>query len=367
MVEPLVPPNIETLVPYQPGKPIEELERELGISGCIKLASNENPLGISPKALKAAQEALLQINRYPDGGGFKLRTAIAKKYNVDPDEVILGNGSVDLIELMVRTFVAPDEEGLISKHTFMSYSLSFQTMGRRFTEVETKDYRHHLDAMADAITPKTKLILIANPDNPSGTYVTKPELERFLARVPARVIVVLDEAYWEFVRAQDFPNGLTYRGRVPRFAVLRTFAKAHGLAGLRVGYGITTKEIAKYINRVRLPFNVNLVAQAAAVAALSDDEFVEKSRSYCFEALDFLEAGLKKLGIPFIPTQTNFLFVNVERDGTQTYQALLREGVIVRPMAAYGYPTHLRISIGLPEENQRLLDALAKVLSRRPL
>jgi histidinol-phosphate aminotransferase len=362
MSESLVPPNIEALVPYQPGKPIEELERELGIRNAIKLASNENPLGVSPKALAAAQEAVLHINRYPDGSGFKLRQKISKKYNADIDEVVLGNGSVDLIELMVRTFVGPDEEGIISKRTFMSYSCSFQTMGRKLNEVEPIGFRHHLDAIADAINEKTKLILIANPDNPSGTYVTRAEMDRFFARVPARVIVVLDEAYFEFVRAQDFPDGLTYRSRHNRLVVMRTFAKAHGLAGLRVGYAITTKDIAKYLHRTRLPFNVNLVAQAAACAAIDDEEFVQKSRDYCFEALDFLQDGLTKLGIAFIPTQTNFLFVDVEKDGTQVYQDLLREGVITRPMKAYGYSHHLRISIGLPEENRRLLAALQKVM-----
>ena len=364
MSESLVPPNIEALVPYQPGKPIEELERELGIQNAIKLASNENPLGVSPKALAAAQEAVLHVNRYPDGGGFKLRQKIAAKYHADPDEVVLGNGSVDLIELMVRTFVGPEEEGIISRRTFMSYSCSFQTMGRKLIEVEPNGYRHNLEAIADAITDQTKLILIANPDNPTGTYVTREEVDRFLARVPPRVIVVLDEAYFEFVRAADFPDGLTYRSRHPRLVVMRTFAKAHGIAGLRVGYALTTKEIAKYLHRTRLPFNVNLVAQAAACAAIDDEDFVLRSRNYCFEALDFLQAGLTKLNIKFAPTQTNFLFVDVEQDGLQTYQALLREGVIVRPMAAYGYQHHLRISIGLPEENQRLLAALRKVLQK---
>jgi histidinol-phosphate aminotransferase len=363
-MNPLVPPNIEKLTPYQPGKPIEELERELGIRNAIKLASNENPLGASPKALAAAQEAVAQINRYPDGGGFRLRQKIAKKYNADVDEIVLGNGSVDLIELMVRTFVGPDEEGLISRRTFMSYSCSFQAMGRKYIEVEPSNYRHNLDAIADAINEKTKLILIANPDNPSGTYVTRGEMDRFFARVPPSVIVVLDEAYFEFVRAKDFPNGLTYRDKHERLVVMRTFAKAHGIAGLRVGYAITNKEIAKYLHRTRLPFNVNIVAQAAACAAVDDDEFVARSAAYCFEALDFLQSGLKRLGIKFTPTQTNFLFVDVEADGAQTYQALLREGVITRPMGAYGYPRHLRISIGLPEENQRLLNALQKVLGR---
>lgn len=365
MIDPLVPAHIEGVVPYQPGKPIEELERELGIKGAIKLSSNENPLGVSPRALKAATDALRGVNRYPDGGGFALRAKIARKYGVTSDEIVLGNGSVDLIDLIVRTFVGPQEEGLIAEHSFLSYSWSFKVADRAFQEIPRKDYRYDLEAMARAITPRTKVIFLANPDNPTGTYVTREELDAFVKKLPSRVILVLDEAYREFVRAEDCPDGLSYRDRVPRLILLRTFAKAHGLAGLRIGYAICSPgEIASYLNRTRLPFNANLVAQSAALAALDDDDFVQRSRQYAAEALATLEEGLRRLEIGFLPSQTNFLFVDVGRDTTEVFQALLREGVIVRPLKAYGYPQHLRISIGLPEENQRLLGALAKVLGK---
>lgn len=360
----LVPPNIEDLIPYQPGKPIEELERELGIKNPIKLASNENPLGVSPKALAAASEALLSSNRYPDGGGFRLRSAIARKYGLDREEVVLGNGSVDLIDLLVRAFLGPEDEALLSRHSFMSYSIALKTAGRRFVEVEPRDYRYDLEAMRRAITPATKLVFVANPDNPSGTYVSRAELSAFLRDLPPRVIVVLDEAYFEFARADDYPDGLSFWGQVPRFVILRTFAKAHGLAGLRVGYALTNRIVAGYLNRVRLPFNVSLVAQRAAEAAIDDDEFVQRSRHYCAEALGVLTRGLQALGVPVVPSQTNFVLIEVPRDGVEVYQSLLREGVIVRPLAAYGYKRHLRVSIGLPEENQRFLAALAKVLGR---
>jgi histidinol-phosphate aminotransferase len=338
---PLVPPNIEELIPYQPGKPIEELERELGIKNPIKLASNENPLGVSPKALAAASEAILSSNRYPDGGGFRLRSAIARKYGLDREEVVLGNGSVDLIDLLVRAFLGPDDEALLSRHSFMSYSIALQTAGRRFSEVPPREYRYDLEAMRRAVTPATKLVFVANPDNPSGTYVSRA-----------------------FARAEDYPDGLSFWGQVPRLVILRTFAKAHGLAGLRVGYALTDRIIAGYLNRVRLPFNVSLVAQRAAEAAIDDDEFVRRSRHYCAEALDVLTRGLQALGVPVVPSQTNFVLIEVPRDGVEVYQSLLREGVIVRPLAAYGYKRHLRVSIGLPEENQRFLAALAKVLGR---
>lgn len=364
----LAPPNIEEIVPYQPGKPVEELERELGIKNPIKLASNENPLGVSPKGLAAAQEALLSSHRYPDGGGFRLRTAIARRYGLDRDEVFLGNGSVDLIDLLARTFLEPEDEAVLSRGSFMSYPIALKTAGRRYVEVPTREgYRYDLDAMAAAMTPRTKLVFVANPDNPSGTYVNRAELTSFLEKVPPRVIVVLDEAYFEFARANDYPDGLSFWGKVPRLVILRTFAKAYGLAGLRVGYGLASRELSSYINRVRLPFNVSLVAQRAAEAALDDDDFVRRSRDYCAEALSFLEDGLRRIDVPFIPSQTNFMLIEVPRDANEVYQALLREGVIVRPLGAYGYHRQLRVSVGLPDENRRFLAALAKVLGRTPV
>jgi histidinol-phosphate aminotransferase len=361
---PLVPPYIESLQPYVPGKPIEEVEREYGVSDVAKLASNENALGPSPKALAAAREACGKVNLYPDGSAWYLKNALAAKLGVPPEEVFVGNGSNELIELMVRTFVLENEEVLTSANSFVAYRLAAQAHGRGLVEAPMKDRHYDLVAMRGMLTRKTKLVFLANPDNPTGTYFGLEDLEPFLAAVPKNVIVVLDEAYVEFVTARDFPNGLEIRKRHPNVVALRTFSKIYGLAGLRLGYGVARREWVEYLDRVRAPFNVNLVAQAAGVAALADEEHVRKSRALVESERPFLARGLAALGGKVLPSQANFLFADLGRPGMGLFEALLREGVVVRPMGGYGFPTAQRITVGLRSENEKCLAALKKVLAR---
>jgi histidinol-phosphate aminotransferase len=359
---PLVPPYIESLQPYVPGKPIEEVEREYGIAGAAKLASNENALGPSPRALAAARQACGRVHLYPDGSAYELRRALTAKLSVEPGEVFVGNGSNELIELLVRTFVLEGEEVLTSQGTFIAYKLAVQAHGRSLVEAPMRERRYDLAAMREMLTRKTKVVFLANPDNPTGTWFGRDELEPFLAAVPKNVIVVLDEAYVEFVTASDFPDGLEVRRRHPNVVTLRTYSKIYGLAGLRLGYGVARKEWVEYLDRVRAPFNVNLVAQAAGVAALSDEEHVRKSRALVEAERPFLSAGLAALGAKVLPSQTNFLLADFGRPGKELFEALLRQGVVVRPLGGYGLPTALRITIGLHAENERCLAALGKVL-----
>jgi histidinol-phosphate aminotransferase len=362
---PLVPPYVEALQPYVPGKPIEEVEREYGVSDVAKLASNENALGPSPRALAAARAACASVNLYPDGSAFHLKAALAAKLGVGADEVVVGNGSNELLELFVRTFVAEGEEVLTAAQSFVVYRLASQAHGRTCVEVPMREHRYDLAAMAGRISARTKVVFLANPDNPNGTYFSAAELERFLAAVPSHVVVVLDEAYVEFVTARDFPDGLEVRRRRPNVVVCRTFSKIHGLAGLRLGYAVASPEIAGYLDRVRAPFNVNLVAQAAGVAALADGEHVARSRALAASELPFLADGLRALGAVPVPSQANFVFADFPgRPAAPLFDALLREGVVVRPMQGYGFPTAQRITVGLRADNEKLLAALRKVLAR---
>lgn len=352
--------NIASLVPYVPGKPIEELERELGIPKAVKLASNENPLGPSPKALAVLADAARSLHRYPDGGAHRLRGALAQRWKVSPDQVVLGNGSDEIIGLLVRAFLAPGDEAVMADQTFVVYKLEVTAAHGVPVSVPLKDWRHDLSAMADAVTPRTRLLFLCNPNNPTGTMVTGAEVEALLARVPDDVIVVFDEAYYEYVRSCDFPESLAHVMRGRNAIVLRTFSKIYGLAGLRIGYGLTTKEIAGYLNRVRPPFNTNSLAQRAALAALDDEEHVTRSRALNQQEMAVVQAGLEALGLQPLPSDTNFLYVDVGRDGREVFEALLREGVIVRHLEG----RMLRITIGLPEENRLCLQALGKVLGR---
>ncbi len=363
---PLVPPNVASLTPYVPGKPIEEVERELGISGVAKLASNENALGPSPLALAAAREAAGRAHLYPDGSAYLLRQALAAKLGVAFEEVFVGNGSNELIELVVRTFTCPGEEVLTSAGSFVAYRLAAQAHGRAFVEAPMKARFHYdLSALRARLGPATKVVFLANPDNPTGTWLTAAELTPFLEAVPPATLVVLDEAYVEFVDAPGFPDSLALRRRFPNLIVLRTFSKIYGLAGLRLGYGVARAELVGFLDRVRAPFNTSLVAQAAGVAALADEAHVARSRALVREERPFLAAGLAALGATVVPSQGNFLLVDLPgTDGAQVFQALLREGVVVRPVAGYGFPTCQRITVGLHGENQRLLAALGKVLGR---
>ena len=360
----LAQPGVQKLSPYVPGKPVEELAREFGLrpDDIVKLASNENPLGPSPMAIAAIESVLPDMTRYPDGNGFALKQALADRLAVSPSMITLGNGSNDILELITRAFVGPLHEVVFSEHAFAVYPIVTQAVGARAVVVPAKDWGHDLDAMADAITADTRLVFVANPNNPTGTWIERAELERFLARVPEQVIVVLDEAYTEYVETTDVPNGLDYLDRYPNLLVSRTFSKAYGLAALRVGYGICQPGIADAMNRVRQPFNVNSLAQAAAVATLSDDAYLAESRRINREGMAQLEAGFAALKLQWIPSRGNFIAVDVGRDAAPVFQALLRQGVIVRPVANYGMPNHLRVSIGLAEENQRFLDVLKQVL-----
>jgi histidinol-phosphate aminotransferase len=363
---PLVPPYVASLTPYVPGKPIEEVEREYGVTNVAKLASNENALGPSPRALAAAREAAAKVNLYPDGSAYYLRAALAAKLGVEAREVFVGNGSNELIELLVRTFVLDGEEVLTSAQSFIAYKLAAQAHGRTLVEAPMKARFHYdLDALRKLLSRRTKVIFLANPDNPTGTWFTEPELLPFLDAIPKDTLVVLDEAYVEFVDAPGFQDALALRRKYPNVVVLRTFSKIYGMAGLRLGYGVARPDVVEYIDRVRAPFNVNLVAQAAGIAAIDDTEHVERSRALVREERPFLAEGLKALGATVVPSQGNFVFADFPgRPGKDLFEALLREGVVVRPMGGYGFPTAQRITVGLRKENEKCLAALAKVLGK---
>ena len=351
---------------YEPGKPIEELERELGIHDAIKLASNENPLPPSDRVQREIIAALSHLNRYPDGSCFYLRQALAKKHGVAPDQVVLGNGSNELLELLVRTFVKPGDEAVVPHPSFVVYPMIVQAAGGIRVMVMLKDYRLDLEAMARAMTPLTKLVFIANPNNPTATIVTADEVERFMARVPERTIVVFDEAYMEFALGPDFPDSLGYVKQGRKVVVLRTFSKAASLAGLRVGYAVADADAVALMNRIRQPFNVNSLAQAAALAALEDEGHTLECVRMIEAGRHFLYDAFRALGLSYVPSRANFVLVDVGRSAAAIYKKLLREGVIVRPMTSFGMETTLRVSVGTPEENRRLVKALQTALGPRP-
>ncbi|PSJ38211.1 histidinol-phosphate transaminase [Zobellella taiwanensis] len=358
----LANPGVPGLHPYQPGKPVEELERELGISNSVKLASNENPLGLGPKARAAIERALPELARYPDANGFALKAKLAAKLGVSHEQLILGNGSNELIDLLFHTFVGPQQEVVYSQYTFIVYALATQAHGAKAVVVPARDFGHDLDAMAAAITPATRLVCITNPNNPTGTFVGAAELEAFMDKVPAQVLVVLDEAYTEYVAEDERIPSIDWLARYPNLIVSRTFSKAYGLAGLRVGYMVCHPQLVAVLNRVREPFNCNSLALAAAEAALDDEDYLNQAVELNRREMARYEAFFREKGLKYIPSRANFITLDLERDAAPVYQALLREGVIVRPIAGYGLPTCLRISIGLEHENQRCLDALARVL-----
>ncbi len=360
--------GVQALQPYAPGKPLGELEREFGITQAVKLASNENPLGPSPRVRQALRGALDELGRYPDGNGFALKTALAAHVQVDAACITLGNGSSDVLELVARAFLSAQSSAVFSAHAFAMYPLITQAIGARslVTPAHRGErgprYGHDLAAMLEAIEVNTRLVIVANPNNPTGTWAPAGELRAFVERIPGDVIVVIDEAYFEYVEASDYPDTVAWIDAFPNLLVTRTFSKAYGLAGLRVGYGVSQPALAEVLNRVRQPFNVNSLAQAAAVAALQDTAHLSASVALNRRGLQQYEAGFKSLGLDFIPSAGNFISVDTGRDAGQVYTALLREGVIVRPVANYAMPGFLRISVGLPEENRRCLEALARVL-----
>ncbi|WP_370280146.1 histidinol-phosphate transaminase [Pontibacterium sp.] len=359
----LATPGVQGLHPYLPGKPVEELERELGISDIVKLASNENPRGPGVQVRQAVSNVVTELSRYPDSNGFELKRALSRKFDIAENCITLGNGSNDVLDLLGRTFIRSGDEVIYSEYGFLVYALVTQAMEANAVVTPAKAYGHDLDAMAAAITERTRMIFIANPNNPTGTWLGEAELRAFLDKVPSHIIVVLDEAYTEYVALEDFPDGLNLLAEYPNLVVTRTFSKAYGLAAMRVGFAVANDAITDLLNRIRQPFNVNAIALAAAVAALNDDAYLAESVRLNSEGMVQLEQGLEKLGLEWIPSAGNFLTVDMQQDAGPLYQALLHEGVIVRPVANYGLPNHLRISIGLPNENQRCLDALAKVLS----
>jgi histidinol-phosphate aminotransferase len=356
-----VPEYIRSLVPYEPGKPIEEVEREYGISDSVKLASNENPLGPSPKALAAIGDKMAQLHLYPDGDCFYLKQGLSKKLGVAPESFIFGNGSNEIIELAVRTFMRAGDEAVMARQAFVVYNLVVQATGGNAKAVVLRDYTHDLAAIGAAITPQTKLVLLANPNNPTGTIYRREEWERFLDQVSRDVLLLVDEAYFEYVEDADYPNSLEYHTADRAILTLRTFSKLYGLAGLRIGYGVGAGELIAMMQRVRQPFNVNAPAQWAALAALDDVEHVRRSLAVNRQGIDYLQKEFTRLGLEFVPTCANFILVRVGK-GQEVFNRLLRQGVIIRPMAGYQFPEHVRVTVGTMAENEKFIAALEKVI-----
>jgi histidinol-phosphate aminotransferase len=357
--------GVRGLQPYQPGKPIEELEREYGVSNAIKLASNENPLGASPQVLQELYRHLNSLARYPDGNGFMLKQAIAKKHQIDMNCITLGNGSNDLLELITRAFVNPEHSVIYSQHAFAVYPIVTQAVGAKHLVVPAKNWGHDLEAMGAAIRADTRLIFIANPNNPTGTWLEADALQQFLTGVPENVLVLVDEAYFEYVDKPNYPDCSLWLKKYPNVIVTRTFSKAHGLAALRIGYSLAHPDITNIINRVRQPFNVNQLGLIAATVALTDTDHVLQSVTLNRWGMQQMTQSFHQMGLEYIESAGNFVCVNVG-NGATVYEALLREGVIVRPVGGgYEMPHHLRITIGTEEENFRCITALKKVLSKQ--
>ena len=355
--------GVKSLSPYQAGKPIEELKRELGITNIVKLASNENPFGFPESAKKAIQTQLDHLTRYPDANAFELKAAIAKKFGVQPNQITLGNGSNDLLELFAHTFAAEHDEVIYSQYAFIVYPLVTKAINAVAKEIPAKNWGHDLNGFLTALSDKTKLIFIANPNNPTGNFLTEAELDAFLSKVPENMIVVLDEAYTEFTHPSERVNSFALLEKYPNLIVSRSLSKAYGLAGLRIGYAVSNPEIADLLNRVRQPFNCNSLALTSAIAVMNDDAFVEKVAENNRQEMKRYEAFCQQYGLDFIPSKGNFITIDFKQPAAPIYDALLHEGVIVRPIAGYGMPNHLRISIGLPQENDKFFTALKKVLN----
>ena len=360
--------QIRQLHPYSPGKPVEELERELGIGNAIKLASNENPLGCSPRALGVLAEASEHLELYPDANAYYLKQQLAQKLGVEQDQITIGNGSNDVLDLVARSFLDASTEAVFSQYAFMVYGMVTQACGAKASIApalgpgSASPYGHDLDAMAALINDKTRLVFIANPNNPTGTWLQADELRRFVERVPEHIAIVVDEAYFEYVELQQYPDTLQWLGQFPNLIVTRTFSKIYGLAGLRVGYSVSSTELCGLFNRVRQPFNGNSLGLAAAQAALEDDDFVAQSRASNARGLRSMQQWFAQRGIDYIPSAGNFLTVRFGANSPQIYQQLLQRGVIVRPVANYGLPEHLRISVGTEPQLQRLYLVLGEIL-----
>jgi len=355
-------PYIFKIKPYVPGKPIDEVRRELGLKSVIKLASNENPYPPSPKVLAAINLAAREINRYPDGGCFLLRRILARKFNIDDDQLIFGNGSDEIIVLAVKAFAAKGDEIIIARPSFLIYEIASTLSGARLHQVPLKDFRYDLEAMKARINAKTRIIFIGNPDNPSGTYITQRQAEDFLRAVPKSTLVFFDEAYFEYVHTKDYPDTLSLMKKYPNVMTARTFSKMYGLAGLRVGYGIASREIVDILNRLREPFNVNSMAQAAAVAVLGDEAYYRKIARDVEEQRQYLYQSFENLGVGYEESFTNFILIHVGGDSSQVAGNLLKQGVIIRDMAAWGLKGYIRVSIGSASENKRFIKTLKEIL-----
>ena len=355
---------IRTLVPYVPGKPIEQVEREFGIAHSIKLASNENPLGPSPKALAAIRDKLSELHLYPDGDCFYLKNGLAKKLGIAPEQLIFGNGSNELIELAVRTFMRAGDEAVMARQAFVVYPLVVQAAGGIGKAVPLRDFTHDLKATAEAITPKTRVVFLANPNNPTGTIFRRTEWEKFLAGVSDEVLIVVDEAYFEYVEDPEYPDSLCYHQSGKTILTCRTFSKLYGLAGLRIGYGVGSREVIGLMQRVRQPFNVNAAAQWAALAALEDNDHVRQTLEVNRQGMEYLRKEILHLGLEQVRSHANFILVRVG-NGNEVFQQLLAQGVIVRPMGVYELPQYVRVTVGTLEENQRFIEALSKVLKKK--
>ncbi|MFV1997317.1 MAG: histidinol-phosphate transaminase [Acidiferrobacterales bacterium] len=354
--------GVRGLQPYEPGKPIEALEREYGISNAIKLASNENPLGPGKRALSAIEREVGELGRYPDGNGSALKRKLAQKHGVDVEQITLGNGSNDVLELVTRAFVSSSHEVIFSRHSFAVYPIVTQAVGARAVVTPVRDWGYDLDLMAKAITDKTRVVFIANPNNPTGTWLAATELHQFVATLPEHVICVVDEAYADYVDFDDYPDATAWLSEFDNLLVTRTFSKIHGLAGLRIGYGVSGTGIADMLNRVRQPFNVNSLAMVAAESALADDDHITKSRQLNRDGLVQLQTAFERMGLDYIPSAGNFVSVDIGRSGAEVYEQLLQRGVIVRPVANYEMPNHLRVTVGTNEENTRFIASLSEVL-----
>jgi histidinol-phosphate aminotransferase len=359
----LVPDYILSIKPYSPGKPLEALEREYGIADSIKLASNENPLGPSPMAIEAIRQALPKLNRYPDGSGHDLIRKISDHIGVFPRHIVLGNGSDEIIGMLAFALLQPGDEAMMPNPSFLMYDIMVRGAGAVSISVPLTSLAIDLDRMLECITPKTRMIFLCNPNNPTGTIITKNDFDTFIRKIPDEVVVVMDEAYIEFVRDRNCAAGFEYIDDRTPLVVLRTFSKVYGLAGLRIGYGVMPTAIADVLNRIRLPFNANSLAQVGAGAALEDTGFIEKVISVIHEGLGFLYDALDRLGIQYFPTQTNFFLIDVRKDADDIYEKMLRQGVIVRSMKSYGYPNYIRVNVGRHEENVRFLQALEKSMA----
>lgn len=356
--------GVQRLVPYVPGKPVDELQRELGLTEVIKLASNENPLGTGEKVKAAIAATIPELTRYPDGSGFRLKAALSDRLSVNPQQITLGNGSSEILELVMRTFVSPEHEIVFSQHAFALYPILTQAVGAKAIEVPAKNFGHDLSAMQAAITDRTRVVFIANPNNPTGTLLAESELRQFIENLPRNILCVLDEAYYEFVNPEYRTESLQWAYQYPNLIIARTFSKAYGLAGFRIGYGVASEVIADLLNRVRQPFNCNMLALAAAEAALDDESYIRRTIDLNTAGMQQLTTAFQAMELSWIPSSGNFVAVDVKREALPVYNSLLQEGVIVRPVANYQMPNHLRVSIGTEYENQRFIEALSKVLVR---